>query len=404
MRDLEYVRSQPVGVRHIGDGLVVPAPSEQSRRVFRHLLVAGAQDICYPYWLKERIDEETGEIHKPRSEFRLAICGREVVKDRVQVYRHDSAVGYSGLMRCGNVWGCVICATKVLRRRGDQIAALFDAVHADGGTAVMVTFTASHKAGDDLGELLGKLKLALRELGKMRAFIDLLGDRSGQVTATEVTFSERAGWHPHSHQAWFWPKGQMPDSEDLASRLFPYWQKACEKVGLNTLEHFKGRRVGVDVRRAWDASEYLTKWGRERDWSLSAEVTSGRMKLAHGGSVTPWGLLEDAIIRGNQSPAADLWIKYLRGTKGFQCVSLRGARKLLIHYELPTSYDDWKDANDAGEGEVVGSVGAETFSKVVKAGGLGRLLEGARAGGLAGLDAELQSFISYREDLHHGLT
>jgi len=367
------------------------------------LLVAGAQDICYPYWLAERTDEETGEIHKPRSEFRLAICGREVVKDRVQVYRHDSAVGYSGLMRCGNVWGCVICATKVLRRRGDQIAALFDAVHGDGGTAVMVTFTASHKLGDDLRDLLGRLKDAIRLMQRTGSVARIVADRSGLVTATEVTYNERAGWHPHSHQAWFWPKGEMPDCEDLASKLFPYWQAACEKVGLNTLEHYKGRRVGVDVRRAWDASEYLTKWGRERDWSLSAEVTTGRMKMGKSGSLTPWAILEDAIIRGNQSEAADLWIKYLRGTKGFQCISLRGARKLLMHYDLPTSYDDWKDANDAGEGEVIGSVGAESFSKVVKAGGLGRLLEGARSGGLAGLDAELQSFNSHKECCH-GLT
>lgn len=402
MRDLDYVRLQPVGVRHIGDGLAVPAPSEQARRVFRHLLVAGAQDICYPYWIAERTDEETGEIQKPRSEFRLAICGREAVEDRVQVYRHDSAIGYSGLMRCGNIWGCVICASKVLRRRGDQIAALFDAVHADGGTAVMTTFTCGHKFGDDLKDLLGRLKEALRELGKMRSYRDLVGNRSGQVTATEVTYNDNSGWHPHSHQAWFWPKGEQPECEDLASKLFPYWQKACEKVGLVTIEHVYGHRVGVDVRRAWDASEYLTKWGRERDWSLSAEVTSGRMKLGKSGSMTPWAILEDAIIRGKGSPAAALWIAYLRGVKGFQCVSLRGARKLLMQYGLPTNYDDWSDANDAGDGEVIGSIGVESFKRVVKAGGLGRMLEAARVGGLAGLDAELQ--LITQKELCHGLT
>jgi len=402
VRDLDFIQSQPVGVRHIGDGLAVPSPSEASRRVRRYLLVSGAQQLCYPYWI-ERTNGDTGEI-KQGSEFRLAICGREVVDGAVKVYRNGRSIGYSGLMRCGNVWGCVICASKVLRRRGDQIAALFDAVHKAGGIAVMVTFTAAHALGDDLGELLKKLKAALRILGKMRAFNDLVGHRSGQVTATEVTYGQDSGWHPHSHQAWFWPAGMIPNCEQLAAGLFPYWQNACQKVGLRTIEQVRGRRIGVDVRRAWDASEYLTKWGREREWSLAAEVTAGRMKTGKASALTPWGILEDAVIHGVGSPAADLWVKYLRGTKGFQCVSLRGARDLLMSNNLPTTYDDWKDANDAGEGELIGTVGADSFQKVVMAGGLGRLLEGARAGGLAGLDAELQSFLTSQRGINHGLT
>ena len=79
MRDWDFVRSEPVGVRHLGDGLAVPSPSDAARRVRRYLLLAGAQELTYPYW-SERVDRETGEITK-RSEFRLAICGREPVAD-----------------------------------------------------------------------------------------------------------------------------------------------------------------------------------------------------------------------------------------------------------------------------------------------------------------------------------
>lgn len=392
MRDLEYLRSQPVGVRHLGDGLAVPAASEAARRVRRFVLQAGAQDLCWPYW-REAIDRETGEISK-KSEFRLAVCGREPVRSGVRIYRHGPSIGYSGLMRCGNVWGCVICATKVLRRRAEQIGALFRAVHASGGSAVMATFTASHSLDDKLGDLLARLKQALRNLGKDGGYSRLVAVRSGTVLATEVTYSPRSGWHPHSHQAWFYPPGVPVDCDDLAARLFPLWQRACAKVGLDTLESYRGHRVGVDVRPSWDASEYLAKWGREREWDLAAEVTAGRIKLGRGQSLTPWAILEDAILRGKGSPAADLWIEYLRGTKGFHCVSLRGARDLLLAHELPTSYDDWVDANDPGEGEVVGTVGADAFHRVVRAGGLGRLLEAARADGLSGLDAELQSLIT----------
>lgn len=389
MRDWDFVRSQPVGVRHLGDGIAVPSPSDAARRVRRYLLLSGAQELTYPYW-SDRVDRDTGEITK-RSEFRLAICGREPVADEVRIYRHGPTVGYGGLMRCGNVWGCVVCSAKVLRRRAEQIGALFQAVHASGGSAVMVTFTAGHKREDRLIDLLTQIKTALRRMSQSRGYRDVVSDRSGMVVAAEITWGERNGWHPHSHQAWFFPFCPSPDCDRLADLLFPLWQKACAGVGLETREFFRGRRVGVDVRPAWDASEYLAKFDRERDWDLPSEMTAGRMKVGRASSLTPWGLLEDAILRGRDSPAAELWIEYLRATKGYECVSLRGARALLVDHGLPTTYDDWVDANAPGEGQVLGTLSARSFDRVVRQGGLGQLLEAARSAGLPGIAKELGS-------------
>lgn len=41
----------------------------------------------------------------------------------------------------------------------------------------------------------------------------------------------------------------------------------------------------------------LTKFDRERSWDLPSEMTAGRMKIGRGQSLTPWALLEEAIIR-----------------------------------------------------------------------------------------------------------
>lgn len=393
--DWQFIRSQPVGVRHVGDGVAVPAPSDAARRVRRHVLLQGCQKLVFPYW-REVVDRETGEIKK-RSEFRVSVCGREPVGDSVRVYRNQSTVGYSGVMRCGNVWGCVFCAAKVLRRRGEQIGALFRAVHADGGSAVMVTFTAAHRLDDPLSETLARIKTAKDRMQHGAAYCRLNACRTGMVSATEIMWSPINGWHPHFHEAWFFPFYPAPDSDELASRLFPMWQRACSKVGLETREFWEDRRtgrlkrVGVDVRPAWDASEYLTKFDRERSWDLPSEMTAGRMKLGRGQSLTPWALLEEAIIRGPESAAERLWIEYLRATKGYQCVSLRGARDLCKKFGLPTSYDDWVDANSAGDGEVIGTISAEAYDRVVRQGGLGRLLEAARAGGLPAIAKELGS-------------
>lgn len=91
MRDADFCRSLPVGVRHLGDGVAVPAPAPEARRVRRFLLLHGCQDLVYPFW-RERVDAQTGEI-KRRSEFRVSVCGREAVGDEVRVYRQGSAVG-----------------------------------------------------------------------------------------------------------------------------------------------------------------------------------------------------------------------------------------------------------------------------------------------------------------------
>lgn len=275
-----------------------------------------------------------------------------------------------------------------MRRRGEQIAALFDAVHARGGTAVMVTLTAGHDLDDKLCDLLSAFKTAQATLIRGRPYRRLTERRVGAVVVTEVTYGQH-GWHPHQHQAWFFD-GASPDPERLAGELFALWRDACDRMGLRTIERVGSHRVGVDVVRAWDAAEYLSKFDRERDWSLSAEMTGGRLKSTERGGVTPWGILEDAIIRGKHSGSAALWIEYLRATKGKACVSLKGAARLCREVGIPVALDDFADANAMGEGEVLGTVSASAFARVVRAGGLGRLLEAARRGGLSELDKELQ--------------
>jgi len=272
--DADYVRTLPVGVRHVGDNLAVPALDPRAVRMRRHILLAGCQDLVYPFW-REAIDRDSGEISK-KSEFRVSVCCRNPVDDKVRIYQNDEAVGYSGLMRCGNVWGCPICCAKVMRRRASQIANLFEAVHKGGGSAVMVTFTASHQLWDKLMHTLEAFKAAKRTLTQSRPYRDLALGRSGTVSATEITYSPKNGWHPHQHDVWFFDR-LAPDCDYLADKLFEAWSVAAEKNGLSTQASYRGRRIGVDVRPSWDASEYLAKFDRERDWSLSSEMTAGRL-------------------------------------------------------------------------------------------------------------------------------
>ncbi|MCD2198057.1 hypothetical protein LQ327_32265 [Actinomycetospora endophytica] len=59
--------------------------------------------------------------------------------------------GFEGLVSCGSVWACPVCAAKVAAKRAEELAAVLDAVHAKGGSAFMLTMTIRHNAGDRLG-------------------------------------------------------------------------------------------------------------------------------------------------------------------------------------------------------------------------------------------------------------
>ena len=385
LSDQDYVQALPVGVRHVGGGLAVPSPSAEALRTRRHILLAGCQRLAYPFWV-EKIDGETGEIKK-KTEFRVSICGRQSVDDSVSVYRNGQTVGTSGVYRCGNVWSCPICAAKVGRIRGEQLGKLFSAVHSAGGAAVMATFTAAHKLDDPLQETLERFKNAKRRMQQGRKWVSLLSalpSMQGSVSSTEITYSPSAGWHPHQHDAWFFTSKTV-DADSLAQLIFPHWESACNQFGLKTQFEFRGRRIGLDVRPAWDASEYMAKFERERSWSLDREVTGGRLKMARGASLTSWAVLEEAVIHGPDSEAARLWIEYMRSTKGKSWISFIGARKLCQKLGLPTRFDDYRDANQIGEGEVITKVSAADYDRVIRAGALGGLLEAARSNGAEGV-------------------
>ncbi len=386
MLDLEFIRQQKVGVRHLADGVAVPAPSEEALRVKRFLMLGGCQELVYPFW-RDRTDGETGEI-KRRSEFRVSICMRQPVSaDGVQVWRNGDRVGLSGLMRCGSAWGCPVCCAKVMSVRQKQIGALFRGVLGEGGKAAMVTLTCGHERGDSLFELLSKFKTAHQALIRHRAFKQLVRDRAGAVVATEIMWGAEHGWHPHQHQAWFWLAGPGYSWDDLADQLYFLWEKVAGSLGLRTIREWRGKRIGVDVRAAWDASEYLAKFDREREWSLDAELTAGRIKTSSKGSLTPWALLEEGICRGNDSAPAGLFVEYLRATRGKAVISLKGAKALCERYGVDTNVDDFADANKSGESEVFATLSAKAYDTIVRNGGVGQFLEAARKLGQVGAAA-----------------
>lgn len=393
--DLTFAQAQPLGRKHIADNLTVATYTPEALRPKRHIIRDGLQTLLYPCRKFQNPDLETGEL-RVISEFSINACGRIVRGEKVAVYQNGEVIGTSGSTKCGNAWSCPFCSAKIMRMRGDQISEIFEKHHATGGSAVMVTWTASNSIDKKLAETVNHFKDAYRFARKGRPYRNLTKNiLAGEITAFEITYNDRNGWHPHFHSVLFIKKCvEINDMfiETLADSLFLIWESASNKHGLKTLKYFKGRRVGIDVRRAWDASEYLTKFNKERDWSLSAEMTAGRLKGSKGGSVTPLTIMELAIVHGRSSKYFDLTLEFLRATKGKAIISLKGAKKLLAELDIPLTFDDYADANKPGEGVILGYLDKETYYSHMKHGGMGRVLEMARIGNFHAVKIQPQEF------------
>ncbi|HHJ14265.1 MAG TPA: hypothetical protein ENJ79_07790 [Gammaproteobacteria bacterium] len=243
---------------------------------------------------------------------RVAHCQRSVSSDvGVSVYRTGDGAHFAGVVTCGSVWHCPVCAAKITEGRREELQHATTEHARHGGAVYLITYTFRHHEGEDLGENVKAFSEALRKLKATRAYKRAMEDAGaiGTVRALEVTHGEN-GWHPHVHELVFADEGAIEALEAIR----PLWTKAVRKVGLSAaLEH------GFDVRGGDYAAEYVAKFGHEpgeeRGWSAAREVAKAASKRARGPKgMTPFALLEAAGAGDHK--AAVLFQEYALVFKG----------------------------------------------------------------------------------------
>lgn len=315
---------------------------------------------------------------KRAARFRVINCCRSkigrTVEPEIWYSQRSQRAGYHNLQVCGSVWTCPVCSRRINLARQRQIRAAYNLFLGENGEqgervadAMMITFTVKHGVGDDLADLFDKLKQADRlYLQKSYAYKCLVGyqrtlkgarvavrselDYLGRIAATEVTHG-RNGWHPHSHQLWFFDRRLTPGEQARLRRdLFKEWRAACLAVGLPAPAEFvQGRAVGVDVRRALSADEYLTKFGHERLWGPEREIASQHTKGGRGGR-SPFQLLFDAAQ--GDAAAGRLFRVFADATLGrHQLEFSKGLRARLLELGLDDvlASDEALAAQEVGE-------------------------------------------------------
>lgn len=225
---------------------------------------------------------------------RVANClRRRRSKDQgISVWRAvDSGVAhFKGLMACGSVWHCPVCAARISERRRVELEGAIAVHRASGGSVLLVTVTNSHHKGDKLADLLSGQEKALHRFRSDRAskaLWDSLGV-IGMIRALEVTHGAN-GWHPHYHFLVFLERQVSPVQlrqvkADLATR----WLDCCKASGLP----LPSLQRGCDVRDGEWAARYASKWGLEQ------EMTKAHLKRGKAGGRTPFDLLREAFETG----------------------------------------------------------------------------------------------------------
>lgn len=260
--------------------------------------------------------------------------------DDVVIYKsqeHGTAF-YGGLVTCGSVWWCPVCAAKISERRRVELSHGIESANKLGLSVVLATFTVPHGLGDDVKLILDRMSSAWRFMGMSKGYKELrsLVGIVGTIRALEVTHGQN-GFHPHYHVLFFCESSNPGLVSILHLWLSALWSHACVKKGLPRPSADRGVHCDDGT---W-AARYASKWG------LEDEMTKGHMKTSKGiKGRSPWDLLRSAL-RDNCEKSRRLFAVYAVAFKGRrQLTWSRGLRDLLsvgvefTDEELATKQED----------------------------------------------------------------
>lgn len=299
---------------------------------------------------------------------RVKICLRKIRPQHqtVEIYQGKERAFYGGLVTCGSVWICPVCAGKISEKRRQELSRGVESWKTRGGLVLMITYTVPHYDFQALSEVLTgftrarKLLMNRKPWKGLKKRIGLMGT----VRALEVTYGEN-GWHVHVHELLFLMPEKPVSCLQLQGEILSMWQSACQSAGVGI-----PNLHGVQVDDGAKAARYASKWGMED------ELTKSHVKQGRGENLTPW----DFLRRGEE----ELFQEYGKAFKGKrQLVWSEGLRDLL---GLGKMESDEQLAEEVEEESVLlGSLDPYQWDLIEKAELRGELLRVAEVSGWSGV-------------------
>lgn len=322
-------------------------------------------------------------IKFPGDRYRVCDC-RHVTHGDVGVMRsieHQSCF-YKGLVTCGSVWACPVCASVIQERRRAEIAQAIAWAESQGLVVVLVTLTFPHYAWHRLTNLISQQREAFKRFRKGKAYDKL--KPVGLIRSLEVTHGDRNGWHPHTHELWFCEPDKVPCQSSLAN----LWKSACSRVGLldtDNLDQLAAFLVhSVDVKRDMTAGDYLAKQDDSRSWGFAEEVSKATSKAGRSKGVHPHHFL----VRGSHGDS-ERFTEYVQ--------AMKGARQLFWSPGLKSrvGLDDLDDKTLADESQqsadLLALLSLDDWKLIRGNSAHSELLDAAESGGVSAIRALIAS-------------
>ncbi|MNW44034.1 Replication protein [compost metagenome] len=297
---------------------------------------------------------------------RVGICLRHQIEryGGVDLYKHRSTqkAFYGGLMVCGSVWVCPVCASKISERRRGELKTAFKGHLASGGYCTMVTLTFSHSVKDKLADLLLSLSKATQHFSRGKRYDNFRKEIGliGSIRAFEITYGVN-GWHPHIHlllmhdkeiEGWDWV--------DMEDKLYNMWEGACAKNGLGT-----SREHGLKMHDAAEASTYIGKWGdlMDKRWGTDSEMTKANIKKGRSGSLTPFDFLR-LVVEDGDLEYEEKFREYAAAVKGKS--QLRWSRGLKDKFLIEDKTDEEVATEKVEEADLLGVLDWQDWRYIVR--------------------------------------
>lgn len=344
-----------------------------------------SEERCIKYYLQSLSRELL-----PDERVRICLRHRLPGKETIDVFYNSTLARarYGGLMRCGSVWQCPVCSSAISERRREELQTAFNNTR-KRYLRLLVTYTARHRGGDSLSRTLLGLTEAYKLFkgGRHGLFLKSEMGQIGAIRATEITFGNNNGWHPHFHELAVFDWEALGDvtpselSESLRSHCSARWQVCLEKSGLNGIANIAYNVSGG----AHDVDEYVAKFGQlplDGVWGQSSELTRHQSKRAiTNDGKTPFELLSD--YGNGDKKAGKLFIEYAIATKGRkQLFWSQGLRSLL-------GIDEIEDSEACAEEEesdiLLASIGIDDWRLILKSNTRAEILNIASIGDVSAL-------------------
>lgn len=239
--------------------------------------------------------QHSGSVQFVDYQYRVCDCCRTLAPGQTHVGitagKESGQAGFTGLLRCGQVWLCPVCASRITESRRAELLQIATYFHSKNKTLGMITLTARHNKGTRLNALIGQPKRKGTKATGLRyaralffegiAFRQLCEDFEARriAYAWEVTRqppgSGDKGFHAHTHELFVFDSRMTMGA--FETRVKEIWLQCLTSAGLSGNFEYA---ASVDFGSA-AIFEYIAKFGHEpknKAWDITREISKGTAK------------------------------------------------------------------------------------------------------------------------------